>query len=126
MASDAADRDRVCVFPPDSGEVVRGRYGNDEAEEDQVGDFGDVGMGSVDRRRAWSRMMPSLSEVGEFGLWMRRLGTGEGRNSSIRSVSGTGSISAVETYPGKGRRSEVHEGHRVVELACVSWKEGCG
>lgn len=44
--------------------------------------------------------MPSLSVVGEAGLWMRRLGSGEGRNSSIRSVSGTGSISAVG-----GRRS---------------------
>ena len=101
MARDAADRDLVCVLPPESGEVVRGRYGIDEAEC-QVGDLGDEGIGSVDRRSAWSRTRPSLSDVGVAGLWMRRLGTGEGRNSSIRSVSGTGSILAVDTYPGNG------------------------
>lgn len=47
MASDAADRDLVWPPPPESGEVVRGRYGSDEAEECQEGDFGDVGTGSV-------------------------------------------------------------------------------
>lgn len=59
MANDAADRDLVCELAPARGEVVRGRYGRDPAEEYQEGDLGDEGMGSVDRRKAWSRAMPS-------------------------------------------------------------------
>lgn len=112
---DAADRDLVCRLPPERGEVVRGRYGKGAAEElCQEGDFGDTGVGSVDRRSAWSRTRPSSSLVGPVGLCMRRLGRGEDRNSSIRSVSGTGSILAVGVCSGEGRCSVSHGDHRVV------------
>lgn len=125
MVSDAADRDLVCRLLPERGDVVRGRYGSDAAEElCQDGDFGDVGVGSVDRRSAWSRTRPSSSLVGPVGLCIRRLGSGEGRNSSIRSVSGTGSISAVVTYSGEGRCSVFHGDHKVVRFTLLVGRKG--
>lgn len=125
MVSDAADRDLVCRLPPERGEVVRGRYGSAAAEElCQEGDFGDVGVGSVDRRSAWSRTRPSSSLAGPVGLCMRRLGMGEGRNSSIRSVSGTGSILAVEVYSGEGRCLVFHGDHGVVGFTLLAGRMG--
>lgn len=53
----------------------------------------DVGDGSVDRRRVGGFRVKSNSGVARVGdPWTLRLGRGDGRNSSIRSVSGTGSI----------------------------------
>lgn len=53
----------------------------------------DVGDGSVDRRRVGGFRVKSSSGVERLGdPWTLRLGRGDGRNSSIRSVSGTGSI----------------------------------
>ncbi len=91
----AADRDRMCEL--DKGEAARGRYGIvvDGVQEGEDGE--DVGDGSVDRRRVGgfreksSSGGPSVEE-----LWSLRLGRGEGRNSSMRSVSGTGSMAAIE------------------------------
>lgn len=54
---------------------------------DQDGEVGDAGEGSVDRRR-----VGGLRKQSNSGALTLRLGRGEGRNSSIRSVSGTGSM----------------------------------
>ena len=79
----AIERDRT--WEPDRGEVVRGRNGRDDGGVQALG-FGEDMEGSVDRR---SSGRESVEE-----LWSRRLGRGEGWNSSILSVSGTGSIVA--------------------------------
>lgn len=84
----AADLDRAC---PESGDVVRGRYGKAE-ETPHVDEVGDEGLGSVDRRRVGGFLSCSASARMLTGLWRRSDGRGEERNSSIRSVSGTGSI----------------------------------
>jgi hypothetical protein len=63
---------------------------------------GDVGEGSVDRRMlgGFRRLFASGgAREDEETLWSRRLGMGDERNSSILSVSGTGSISTLG-YPG--------------------------
>lgn len=96
--------ERDLEWAPESGEAFRGRYGMkvEVAHEDEVGEAGEIGLGSVLRLRVGGLRRTSMSSVeAEFGLWMRREGTegaegtGEGRNSSIRSVSGTGSMVAV-------------------------------
>lgn len=112
----AAERDREC--DPDRGEVVRGRYGIDVGGA-QNGEMGDEGIGSVDRRTVGG-FLGVLSKSGglrkvvdgeamdvveadededvvfpavEKGILCRRRGgKGEDLNSSMRSVSGTGSI----------------------------------
>jgi len=83
----AADRDRM--WEMDSGDAARGRNGSAEVgvQDGDVGD--DVGDGSVDRRRVGGLRNSSSGDP-----WTRKLGRGEGRNSSILSVSGTGSILA--------------------------------
>lgn len=62
------------------------------------GEMGDeVGLGSVLRRRVGGGLLAksTSSEVRvEYGLLTRREGTGEDLNSSMRSVSGTGSMAA--------------------------------
>lgn len=67
----------------------------------------DVGDGSVDRRRVGGlRRTSSSVELSVGDPCTLRLGRGEGRNSSIRSVSGTGSIlSEVVDALGKPDRS---------------------
>jgi hypothetical protein len=89
----ATERERECV--PESGEVVRGRYGREgrDVVGAHEGALGVVGLGSVLRRRYvgfWSKSMSSLGSA--LGGLSRREGTGEDRNASIRSVSGTGSM----------------------------------
>jgi hypothetical protein len=113
----AAERDRV--WAPDNGDAVRGRYGSGfMAGEDHDGPVGDEGLGSVLRRSVGGFLAGSKTRSGEeeendvdgepsdededdavraarvFGLEIRSVGTGEvrERNSSIRSVSGTGSM----------------------------------
>lgn len=84
---------------------MRGRYGM-KAVVDHEGEAGDVGLGSVLRLRFGGFRGRSMLRVEtEFGLGIRRAGavggtTGDeetraGRNSSIRSVSGTGSMSRL-------------------------------
>ena len=93
----AVDRDLECE--PDSGEVVRGRYGKDGVDVLHEGDAGDVGIVSAERDRIGRFFAGSgVSNEGrrvveEFGR--RRDGIGDGWNSSIRSVSGTGSMVVV-------------------------------
>ena len=79
----AVDRERECE--PERGDVVRGRYGRLTGGPQPL-ELGEDGEGSVDRRSVGGFRGASLS------LKRRRVGRGEGLNSSIRSVSGTGSI----------------------------------
>jgi len=89
-ARPAADLDLMCA--PERGDVVRGRYGRLMLGTHD-GELGDDGEGSVDRRRLAGFLGLSTSEESRCeGLWSRSVGRGEGLNSSIRSVSGTGSI----------------------------------
>lgn len=88
----ATDLDRL--WPPERGEVVRGRYGRDivGVHEGELGEGG-----SVDRRKVVGLRSESRSLVLIAVGWCRRsVGRGEDRNSSIRSVSGTGSISSED------------------------------
>jgi len=72
------------------------------AQDGEVGD--DVGDGSVDRRRVGGFLGESKSGGRRLeDPWMRKLGRGEGRNSSIRSVSGTGSIATEQVDDALGR-----------------------
>ena len=79
---------------------MRGRYGIAvKAVGVHEGEMGEVGLGSVLLRMVGGfRTMLSRSRLGmllTFAAPLRRNeGTGEGLNSSIRSVSGTGSIAA--------------------------------
>jgi hypothetical protein len=92
----AADLDLECEMP-ERGEVVRGRYGIDDGPH--PGELGDEGLGSVERRRVGGFLVTSISKVeGADGLWSRSDGKGEGLNSSILSVSGTGSM--INRCPG--------------------------
>ncbi|KAK5624653.1 hypothetical protein RRF57_000369 [Xylaria bambusicola] len=79
----AIDLDRVCK--PERGDAVRGLYGR--AAEGNSGELGEGG--SVDRRIVGGFRLVSAS----FET-TRSDGKGEERNSSILSVSGTGSITA--------------------------------
>ncbi len=87
----AVDRDLIWLL--DSGDGARGRNGR-EVDGPQVGEVGDdVGDGSVDRRRLGGLRGKSNSGGARAELLCTRsVGRGEGRNSSILSVSGTGSI----------------------------------
>lgn len=88
----AVDCDRMC--PADSGDAVRGRYGIDDREEYVCG-LVDVGLGSVLRLGVGGFLFVSMSNpilALEYGLVMRSEGRGEDLNSSMRSVSGTGSM----------------------------------
>lgn len=58
---------------------------------------GSGGLGSVPLRITGSLRMTSKSLVRSAGLFNERAGIGEERNSSIRSVSGTGSIAVTAT-----------------------------
>lgn len=78
------DLERVCK--PERGDAVRGLYGR-ATEEVNNGELGEGG--SVDRRIVEGFRLVSES----FGT-RRSDGRGEERNSSILSVSGTGSILA--------------------------------
>lgn len=92
----AADRDLVC--PLDNGEAVRGLYGRAADEWPHDGDVGEVGLGSVLRRMVGGFLAMSSSSGGipaELLLKRKDGGTGEDLNASMRSVSGTGSMSAV-------------------------------
>lgn len=92
----AADLDLVWLL--DSGDAARGRYGSKvgDAHEGEVGE--DVGEGSVDRRRLDGLRGKSKSGGLSTAVpWTLRVGRGEGRNSPICSVSGTGSM-ATEVY----------------------------
>ena len=91
------ERDRE--WAPESGEAVRGRYGIEMDGEAQDGELGDAGLGSVLRRMVGGLRSTSVSrddrenELEPKLGWLRRKeGTGEDLNSSIRSVSGTGSM----------------------------------
>lgn len=55
-------------------------------------DEGDCGLESVPRRTAGSLRLTSKSTARSDGLFNDSVGIGEERNSSIRSVSGTGSM----------------------------------
>jgi hypothetical protein len=88
------DLDLRC--PRLKGEVFRGRYGIVGGET--VGDRGEFRSGSVALRKAGSFQgtLPSpfrMSWREDSGS--RRVGTGEALNSSILSVSGTGSMAAA-------------------------------
>jgi hypothetical protein len=90
------DRDRL--WPPVRGEVVRGRKGM--LELDHEGELGDEGFGSVLLLIVGGFLAASKSrDEGTLRLARRNEGTGDERNSSIRSVSGTGSM--VIDYDGK-------------------------
>lgn len=92
----AADRERECPPPNDKGEAFRARKGSWLGTHE--GEVGDVGEGSVDRRRVggFRRLFGSGgARVEVETLWSRRLGRGDERNSSILSVSGTDSIVTV-------------------------------
>lgn len=73
----------------------------------QEGVIGEVGLGSVLRRWLGGFLGILRSSLGMIlGGLRRREGTGEDLNSSIRSVSGTGSMSARgERHAGKRCRS---------------------
>jgi hypothetical protein len=87
----AADRDLTWLL--DNGEDARGRYGN-AAGGIHDGEMGEDGEGSVDRRRVGGFLRKSDSgDPGVAATGSLKLGRGEGRNSSILSVSGTGSMS---------------------------------
>jgi hypothetical protein len=61
----------------------------------QDGEMGEVGDGSVDRRRVGGFLRKSDSGEPRVAVaGSLKLGSGEGRNSSILSVSGTGSMAA--------------------------------
>lgn len=85
---------------------MRGRYGSaveadHEGDEVHEGELGDEG--SVERRTLGGFRLgsASLAERAAAGASSRRIGRGEGRNSSILSVSGTGSMAiAVVGYGG--------------------------
>jgi len=87
----AADRDLTWLL--DSGEDARGRYGN-AAGGIHDGEMGEDGDGSVDRRRVGGFRKKSNSGEPGTAAGSLKLGRGEGRNSSILSVSGTGSMAA--------------------------------
>ena len=92
------DRDLKC--PRLKGEVFRERYGNVGGET--VGDLGELRSGSVALRKAgifqWISPSPvRMSWSDDSGS--RRVGTGEVLNSSILSVSGTGSMVAMMGRP---------------------------
>lgn len=91
----AADRD--LEWPLDNGEAVRGLYGRAADEWPHDGDVGEVGLGSVLRRGVGGFLAMSSSSGGIPAelLLRRKDGTGEDLNASMRSVSGTGSMSAV-------------------------------
>jgi hypothetical protein len=70
------------------------------AEVPHEGELGEVGLGSVLLRIVGGlRTMLSISRLGIFAIedepLKRNEGTGEGLNSSMRSVSGTGSMAAL-------------------------------
>jgi hypothetical protein len=82
------------MCPPARGDAFRVRNGSEP--EDQDGELGEVGEGSVERRRLGGFGTKSESGTASVeALWSRRLGIGEERNSSILSVSGTGSMLTV-------------------------------
>lgn len=83
----AADRDLTWLL--DNGEDARGRWGRAGGIHD--GEMGDDGDGSVDRRMVGGFRRESNSGANDVAGSLR-LGRGEGRNSSILSVSGTGSM----------------------------------
>lgn len=89
------DLDRRC--PRENGEIFRGRYGREG--EAETGDRGDCGVGSVHRRivGGFSNSWMLYNEV----ACTRRRGIGEGLNSSILSVSGTGSILFLMSFGGR-------------------------
>lgn len=99
---------------PDNGEVVRGRYGS--AAAFQVGDIGEDGEGSVDRRIVGGFREGSGSEAVVGILWLewcrRRVGRGVVWNSSSFSVSGTGSMAKAPP--------ERQDDHR--EVVCINNK----
>lgn len=86
----AADRERV--WPWESGDAVRGRYGSELICDQAEGVLGEVGLGSLLRRGFagfWSTTISSRLAIGVPSL---KDGTGDDLKASIRSVSGTGSI----------------------------------
>jgi hypothetical protein len=87
----AVDFDRTWD-PADKGDVVRGRYGR--TEPPQIGETGDEGAGSVERRSVGGFRPDSKKSGGVRSdeLCKRELGRGVGWNSSRLSVSGSGSI----------------------------------
>ena len=90
----ATDRERPWPPPPERGDAVRGRYGR-VVMGVQDGVLGEAGLGSVLRRwfgGFWGASRSSLGMV--LGVLRRSEGTGEDLNASMRSVSGTGSMSA--------------------------------
>lgn len=93
----AADRDRE--WPYDNGDAVLVRKGSWPWL--QRGELSEVGEGSVERRMLGGLRRPFGSggaREDEETLWSRRLGMGDERNSSILSVSGTGSILTVDCF----------------------------
>ena len=100
------DLDRACI--PDKGEVVRGRYGRDmEAltHEGELGEEGSVDLRTYGGLRAGSELLM----MSGAGCCKRGVGKGEERNSSILSVSGTGSIVSVSGGGGRVRNFRVRE-----------------
>jgi len=89
----AVDLERTCK--PERGDAVRGLYGR-VTEGGNSGELGEAG--SVDRRMVGGFRLASTSLDTR-----RRVGRGAERNSSILSVSGTGSMLALFRY----RRLEV-------------------
>lgn len=115
----AADRERE--WPPDRGEAVRGRYGRAAEGGPHDGEIGEVGFGSVLRRRVGGFLTMSRSKGGiEFGLLLKsREGTGEGLNASMRSVSGTGSMGSIceeRLHAGQIRRAMLRSVDEVVYI----------
>jgi len=94
-ARETADLDLECML--DSGDEARGLKGRDGgAHEGELLGDGDVGEGSVERRRVGGLREKSPSWGFKAAIAdTLRLGRGEGRNSSMRSVSGTGSMVTV-------------------------------
>lgn len=93
----AVDREREC--PREYGELFRDRYGRVTGEfagKMQPGERGGGGIGSVDLRNVsgflGSKVGPKKSSPSLKPRSTRTLGMGEDLNSSMRSVSGTGSI----------------------------------
>jgi hypothetical protein len=85
----AADRDLTWLL--DNGEDARGRWGRAGGIQD--GEMGEDGDGSVDRRMVGGFRRDSNSgALKDEVAGSLRLGSGDGRNSSILSVSGTGSM----------------------------------
>lgn len=92
----ATDRERECA--PERGDAVRERWGIAADKGPHIGEIGEEGFESTPRLivEAGFLEVSSSSTEGMCGLFRRSDGRGEERNASIRSVSGTGSISAVQ------------------------------